>query len=74
MLGGNEKGRRLYGRPRYRSEDNIKMDLNILVVGLCTVFMWLRIGSNSGVLWTRTVFDHLRNCLLFKMELFRGLC
>jgi hypothetical protein len=40
------EGRKSHGRPKYRSGDNIKMNLQEVVL---TGFMWLRIGS-SGIL------------------------
>jgi hypothetical protein len=42
------EGWRALGRPRRRWEDNIKMDLQDVVWGSWTVFIWLRIGRGSG--------------------------
>jgi hypothetical protein len=41
------------GRRRRRWEDNIKMDLRKLDVGVWTGSSWLRIGIGGGHLWTR---------------------
>jgi hypothetical protein len=44
---GKPEGKRLLGRPRRRLVDNIKMDLReIGWIGL----IWLRIGTNGGLL------------------------
>jgi hypothetical protein len=49
ILVGNPEGKRPLGRPRHRWVDNIKMDLRDIWIGL----IWLRIGTNGGLLWTR---------------------
>jgi len=39
---------------RHRWEDNIKLDLQkIGCEGVDTVFVWLRIRSSGGLLWTQ---------------------
>ena len=43
---GKPEGKRPLGRPRRRWEDNIKMDLQEVVVG--TGLSWLRIGTGGG--------------------------
>jgi hypothetical protein len=43
VLLGKHEGKRLLGKRRHRSEDNIKMD-----VGLWTGESWLRIRSGDG--------------------------
>jgi hypothetical protein len=40
--------KRLFGRPRRRWEDNIKMDLEEAVWGGKTGLIWLRIGIRGG--------------------------
>jgi hypothetical protein len=44
------EGRRPLGRPRYRLEDNIKMDLREVGWGTWTGPIWLRIGTGGGLL------------------------
>jgi hypothetical protein len=41
-------GRRPLGRPRRRWENNIKMDLQDVGVGIWTVSNWLRLGTGGG--------------------------
>jgi len=43
---GKPEGKRLFGRPRGRWKDNIKMDLQD--VGVWTGLIWLRIGTGGG--------------------------
>jgi hypothetical protein len=53
VLVGKPEGKRPLGRPRHRSEDNIKMGLQEVggVVGIgCS---WLRIVTGGGHLWVR---------------------
>jgi hypothetical protein len=50
VLVGRPKGRRPLGRPRRRSEDNIKMDLQEVRWGAWTGLIWLRIGTGGGLL------------------------
>jgi len=40
--------KRLFGRPRLRWEDNIKMDLKEVGCGAWTAPSWLRIGADGG--------------------------
>jgi len=47
VLVGKPEGKIPLGRPRYRWEDNIKMDLQELVWGSWTGLIWLRIGTGS---------------------------
>jgi hypothetical protein len=39
VLVGKPDGKRLFGKPRYRREDNIKMDLQDMVLGGWTVLI-----------------------------------
>jgi hypothetical protein len=48
ILVGKPEARRPLGRLRRRWEDNIKMDLQEVEVGLWTVSSWLRIGTGCG--------------------------
>jgi len=41
------KGKRLLGRPRRKLEDNIKMDLQEVDVGVWTGSSWLRTGTGG---------------------------
>jgi hypothetical protein len=41
-------GKTLFGRPRRRCEDNVKMDLQEVGVGFWNVTIWLRLGRASG--------------------------
>jgi hypothetical protein len=50
ILVGNSEGKRPFGRPRDRWEDNIKMNLNYCG-RVWTGFMRLRMGSGVKVLW-----------------------
>ena len=42
------EGKRPFGRPRLRWEDNIKMDLQEVGLGAWTGSSWLRIGTGGG--------------------------
>ena len=44
---GKPEDKRPLGRPRRRWEDNIKMDLQEVDVGVWTGSSWLRIGTGS---------------------------
>jgi hypothetical protein len=44
---GELEGRKLFGRPRHRYEDNVKMDLQIIGWGAWTGFIWRRIQRNG---------------------------
>jgi hypothetical protein len=46
VLVGKPEGKGPLGRPRYRWEDDNKIDLQ--VVGVWTVFSWLSIGASGG--------------------------
>jgi hypothetical protein len=50
ILVGRHEGRRPLGRPRRRWEDNIKMDLREIGLGMWIGFIWLRIGTGGGLL------------------------
>jgi hypothetical protein len=47
VLVGKPEGRRPLGRPRYRWEDNIRMDLQEWDVGVWTGLGWLRIETGG---------------------------
>jgi hypothetical protein len=48
VMVGKPEGRRSLGRNRRKWENNIKMDLQDLGVGVWTVSSWLRIGTGGG--------------------------
>ena len=48
VLVGKPEGKRPLGRPRRRSENNMKMDLQEVRGGLRTGWSWLRIGTGGG--------------------------
>ena len=48
VLVGKPEGKRPFGRPRRRWEDNIKMDLQEVGCGGWTGSSWLRIGTGGG--------------------------
>jgi hypothetical protein len=50
ILVGRPEGRRPLGRPRLRWEDNIKMDLQEVEWGAWSGLIWLRIGTDGGLL------------------------
>jgi hypothetical protein len=50
ILVGRPEGRRPLGRPRHRWEDNIKMDLREMGLGMWIGFIGLRIGTGGGLL------------------------
>jgi hypothetical protein len=47
---GKTEGKRPLGRPRYRWEDNIKVDLHEVGWVAWTGLIWLRVGTGSGLL------------------------
>jgi hypothetical protein len=49
-LVGKSEGRRPLGRPRRRWEDNIKIDLREVGLGIWTGSIWLRIWTGGGLL------------------------
>jgi len=51
ILVGKPQGRRPFGRPKYRLENNIKMDLQEIKWGWSGLF-WLKIGTSGGLLCT----------------------
>jgi hypothetical protein len=50
VLVGKPEGRRPLGRPRYRREDGIRMDLREIGLGVWIGFDWPRIGTGGGLL------------------------
>jgi hypothetical protein len=48
VLVGKPEGKRPLGRPRLRWEDNVRMDLQEVDVGLGNGLGWLRIGIVGG--------------------------
>jgi hypothetical protein len=48
VLVGKPEGNRQLGRPKYRWEDNIKMDLQEVGWRAWTGLMWLRIRTGGG--------------------------
>jgi hypothetical protein len=50
ILVGRPEGRRPLGRPRRRWEDNIKMDLRKMGLGMWIGFFGLRTGTGGGLL------------------------
>ena len=48
VLVGKPEGKRPLGRPRRRWEDNIRMDLQEVGLGMRTGLGWLRIGTGGG--------------------------
>jgi hypothetical protein len=59
---GKPEGRRPLERPRRRWEDNIKMDLQEVGRGAWTGLIWLRIGTDGGLLsvWYCTFGFHIK--------------
>jgi hypothetical protein len=47
VLVGKPEGKSLFGRPRRRWEDNIKLELQEVGCGIWTGSSWLRIGTGS---------------------------
>jgi hypothetical protein len=50
ILVGRPEVRRPLGRPSRRREVNIKMDLREIGFGMWIGFIWLRIGTDGGLL------------------------
>jgi hypothetical protein len=50
VLVGKPEGKRPLGSPRYRWEDNIKMDLRVIEWVVWTGFLWLMTGTSGGLL------------------------
>jgi len=48
VLVGKHEGKRPLGIPSHRWEDNIKMDLQEVDVGVWTGWSWLGIGTGGG--------------------------
>jgi hypothetical protein len=53
ILVGKPEGKRPLGRPRSRWVDDIKMDLREINGMVWTGWIWLRIGTSGGLLYTR---------------------
>jgi hypothetical protein len=53
VLEGKPEGKRPFGRPRRRWEDNINIDLQEVGGVVGTEWSWLRIGTGGGHLWAR---------------------
>jgi hypothetical protein len=51
VLVGKPEGKRPMGRPRYRWEDNVKMDLQEVGGSFGDWMKWLRIGTGGGHLY-----------------------
>jgi hypothetical protein len=47
---GKPERKRALGRLRRRWEDNIKMDVQEIELGLWTALIWLQIGTSGGLL------------------------
>jgi hypothetical protein len=50
VLMGKPKGKRQLGSPRRRSEDEIRMDLREIGLGVWIGFDWLRMETGGGLL------------------------
>jgi hypothetical protein len=50
VLVGEPEGKRPFGRPRRRWEDNIKIDLQEVGWGTWSGLIWLRIGTGGALL------------------------
>ena len=48
VLVGRPEGKRLFGRPGRKLEDNIKMDLEEVGWSAWTALIWLRTGTGGG--------------------------
>jgi hypothetical protein len=53
ILVGKPEGRRPFGKPSHRWEDNIKLDLQEVGWGAWTGLIWHRIGTGGGYLQMR---------------------
>ena len=53
VLVGRPEGKRPFGRPRHRWEENIKMDCRRWDVGVWNGWSWFRIGTGGGHLRMR---------------------
>jgi hypothetical protein len=53
VLVGKPEGKRPLERPRRRWEDGIKLDLREIGWGLCSGFVWLRMGTGGVLLRMR---------------------
>ena len=49
-FGGEPEGKKQHGKSRHRSEDDIKMDPREIGWGTWTGLVWLRTGTNGGIL------------------------
>jgi hypothetical protein len=50
IMAGNPRGKRPLRRPRHRREDNFKIDLAELGLGVWIGFIWLRMGTGDKLL------------------------
>jgi hypothetical protein len=50
ILTGNPEGKRLPERPRNKWDDNIKLDLTEIWLGVMDSKKWLRMGTSSRLL------------------------
>jgi hypothetical protein len=50
VLVGKPEGKRSLGRPKHRWEDNIKVYFREVGWGILTLYIWLRIGTDGGLL------------------------
>jgi hypothetical protein len=50
VLVGKPKGMRPLGRPRFKCEYGIRMDVGEICLGGGSGFSWLRIGAGGGLL------------------------
>jgi hypothetical protein len=50
VLVGKSEGKRPLGRPRRRWEDEVRMDLRGIDLGVWIGFDWLRTGTGGGLL------------------------
>jgi hypothetical protein len=50
VLVGRPEGRRSLGRPRHKSENNIKMGVQAVGCVACSGLIWSRIGAGGGIL------------------------
>jgi hypothetical protein len=49
---GKPEGKKQFGRPRRKWQDNIKKNLKLVRMALVGL-IWLRMGTDVGLLWSR---------------------
>ena len=49
---GKPEGKKPFGRPRRKWQDNIKNDFKLVRMALVGL-IWLRMGTDVGLLWSR---------------------